>query len=479
LSQNRISVTAKAREVLVAGGILDRSGSIKYIQTAGATDPGNSGGAAVDTNGEVRGVLVADANNSNMLFLIPREYVGDMLAGRLQEVIPGPAVRSDSDVRQSLSVTVGDPARRLRQVAADIWAARPGKVRAGGDRTPARQDGDGPIVTVAFDYSPDRTWPNGEPPSARGDLNLPPLADGQVYWFRPHYESNDGRRRWGEAVPLEMGRFPVELKVALLAARYRPSAGPDDRRRVELHSYQSAGYEVPFAGNSYQDLRVDFSLDERTFAVEKNGDAKIHIACKDLKLADSDVSALVRKQLRGVTESIKDLRGVATLSADGHWKSVLFDFAQVPISARAFVRQVTGPPFQTLTTLSLPLPGKNVLPGDTWKFEMRSAMNIQNTPREVQVQMTAKYFGRRSRAGREEAVIGLTGKTAPGGVGPGNCQRRCPCRYRNGASDTGLLPGESGHSRLARVRSPRVKGHGHDSDRRVSRPAATPRRHAR
>src|SRR3712207_6909903 len=43
----------------------------KYIQVEGGADPGNSGGAVVDTNGNVSAVLVAGDPSSNMRFVIP------------------------------------------------------------------------------------------------------------------------------------------------------------------------------------------------------------------------------------------------------------------------------------------------------------------------------------------------------------------------------------------------------------------------
>jgi S1-C subfamily serine protease len=415
LSQRRIAVAAKAQEMTVAGRIFNRSGSVKYIQTEGGADPGASGASAVDTSGNVRGVLLAGDYASNMRWLIPSECVVTLLEGRVQEVIPGQAVRSGAEIKQPMSVTVCDPLRRLRQVTADVWAGRPGEIRPGGDRAPGRLDGDGPAVTVAFDYDPERRAPTGEPQGIRGEVTLPPIAEDQVYWFRPNYAVRDGRRRWGEAVPLEMSRFPVDAKPARLAANHTVAPTPDDAHPIELTTREVFRFEItPLQLGSGSDLGAVALLEEQTSAENANGEAKIRLSFRQFRLTDSDADSIVRRRSKGALESIKNLRGKATVGPDGRWQSITPDVTAVPVPARPILLALTSPAFQTIEGLSLSLPGKEMQPNETWPFAMRRTVKVGNTSKEVQMQLTAKYLGRRVRDRREEAVIELTGLLIPG-----------------------------------------------------------------
>src|SRR5581483_8996259 len=104
--------------------------SVKYIQVEGGADPGNSGGAVVDTNGNVSAVLVAGDPRSNMRWVIPSEYVLHLLHGRVLKLVPGQAVTSGGGVKQPLRANVADPLKRLTKVTADVWVGKAGtKVR--------------------------------------------------------------------------------------------------------------------------------------------------------------------------------------------------------------------------------------------------------------------------------------------------------------------------------------------------------------
>ncbi|HEY1376253.1 MAG TPA: protein kinase [Gemmataceae bacterium] len=437
LSRRTIRTDLTARPTTVAGRVYNKVGWVRYIQVEGGADPGSAGGPAVDANGNVRATRLTAAPGANMQFIIPGESVTALLAGRVQQVIPGQAVRSAGGAKQPLTVLVADPLRRLRRVTADVWAGTPGRPRLGGARRPALRDGDGPAVTVAFDYDPDRSVQLGEGQVARGELPLPPLADGQVYWFRPLYVAEGGRERWGEAVPLEMGRFPADVRPAHLAVTYKAAAGPRDARRVELDSRQYYGISNEFIGLSLnQDQDVRLRLEEQTAAVEANGDARVRVQYRDLHLADADDDRMIRDRFKGALESARDVRVNVTVTKDGRLRSADADFTNVPPPARPFLRTVTDTAHQALTSLALPLPGKDVQPGETWSFETRYTLNVNRTPKNVLVRMTAKYVGRRTRDGRDEAVIELTGHAVPAPDAPGN-------EPAAGGEDRGLTRGEA------------------------------------
>jgi S1-C subfamily serine protease len=450
LRQGPVTTTVKIRQVSVSGLVFRPNGSVKYIQLEGGSDPGNSGGPIVDGNGNVIAILVEGDPGSNLRWAIPSEFVVALLDGRMQEIQPGQAIRLDARAKQPLSAVVADPLRRLRRVEGAVWTGRPGKLRAASSTRPPLRDGDGPAVAVAFDYNRDRHAPVGEGQTVTGELTLPPLGKDQVYWFRPHYETSDGRERWGEAVPLDIGRFPVDALPARLAATMTPAEGPADVRRVRISNQQRSGFEIEaIQVKSRADYGADVVLDEQTAERAPNGDAKIRIDCKSLRVDGSDLDAITRRSMAGVLEAIKDLRAHATVTSDGHWLTVVPDFATVAPTDRPVLRGYAGPAFQTLSGLSVPLPGREVNPGETWGCPMPWELNIQNTPKEVLVAMTVKYVGRRVRAGREEAVVELTGGVASSG----------PDEKKPGDEDRGLAQGAAlidlatGHVTLATARA--------------------------
>lgn len=61
LNTGDLKTTLKFRPTSISGRILNKDGSVKYLQIEGGVDPGNSGGAAVDTNGNLVAVVVAQA----------------------------------------------------------------------------------------------------------------------------------------------------------------------------------------------------------------------------------------------------------------------------------------------------------------------------------------------------------------------------------------------------------------------------------
>src|SRR5262249_6542816 len=137
-------------------------GSVKYIQVEGGVDGGNSGGAVIDTNGDVVAVVVAELRGTNMKFVIPSEYVLHLLQGRVLRVTPGQAVKSSGGIKQSLTAQFADPMPRLRKVAAEVGAGKPGSIRPASAGAPPARPGDGQRVVAELPHDTNRPPPLGE-----------------------------------------------------------------------------------------------------------------------------------------------------------------------------------------------------------------------------------------------------------------------------------------------------------------------------
>jgi S1-C subfamily serine protease len=404
-------ITVKTRVCPITGRVMTSEGSVKYIQVEGGADPGNSGGAVIDTNGEVVAVLVAGVPTTNMRFVIPSEYVLHLLHGRVLRLLPGQAVRSGGASRQPITAQIADPMRRLRRVTAEVWAGKPGKVRPATDRPPDPANGDTPHLTAELAYNADRVPPLGESHTATAEFTLPPLGEGQVYWFQPHYTTKEGKERWGEAVVMEMGRNPVEAKPAALVIKHTPDR-PNQVRHVVIDSQDSVTITLEGLGNLGGGQSLVASLTEKTRSVEPNGDAKVSLQYTDLRLGDKDRDTVFRKQLRGVLETVKNLGVEVTVTRDGRIRSPVPVWPNVPERARPVLRQFNRQLLQALEAMSLRLPNKDVQPGEVWSANLPFTIIIDRETRNVVAAMQCKFVGTRVRDGREEAVIELRGKVS-------------------------------------------------------------------
>jgi predicted Zn finger-like uncharacterized protein len=424
LKTGDLKTTLKVRPTSVSGRVYNKDGSVKYIQIEGGVDPGNSGGAAVDTNGNLVAIVVAQQPGTNMKFIIPSEYAIHMLLGRVLKVIPGQAVGSVGAVHQPIVATVVDPLKRLQRVDAEVFVGvKPDltkgekPIRMGGDREPEPKPGDGPRAVAALNYDPETRLKLGDAFTATADLTLPAVKDTEVYWFQPHYYAKDGSQRWGEAIVMDMGRYPVEAKPAHLELANKTDQGIEGRA-LEIDSRQAFGYQVEGVGANGQDLGLRASLTERVSEVNKNGDAKLELKYKDLHLSDSDTETMIRKQLKGVLEAVKYLKAVVTVTKDGKFVSPKAITVDVPREAQPILRRFNDQIIESLEAMTLSLPNKDVQPGETWEHESPYTFNIERFHQNALIKLTCTFVGTRIRDGREEAVVEIVGRVAKNTGGP-------------------------------------------------------------
>jgi predicted Zn finger-like uncharacterized protein len=428
-SEAETGLEVKARFTTVAGRFRASDGSVKFIQVEGGVDGGNSGGAVVDTSGYVVAIVDAEMPGTNIKFVIPVEYAHNLLLGRIQRLIPGQAIASGGGAKQTLTAVVADPMKRIAKITADVWTSpkpdsKKGELsmRPAADREPSPVAGDANKTSVAVKYDPNQHVELGDSHMATMELSLPALASGHVYWFRPKYQMTDGRERWGEAVVLEMGRHPVELSPANLTLHHKP----DTERRIHMVSRATAGFQTDEKQGA-QDLKLIASIREKTRTVERTGEAKVRLQYEDLKFADRDLDDAVRRLFKGVLEQAKGLGAECTVTPDGRIRNVTPDFSQVSRqqAVRGVLKTLNSQIIEALENVAVPLPNKEVQPGETWMVNTYYTFLVTQPPRNAVFTMTCKYVGSRVRNGRREAVIEMTGRVGRGrgndnGRGNGN-----------------------------------------------------------
>ncbi len=326
-------------------GVLDR------LQIDGNMLPGNSGGPVLDAGGSVVGVCVSILRNTNINFAIPGDKVLRFLDGRLAELSLGTPARADGGLRVPLSVRVIDPLGRLSRAAVDYWVGPPGPSRPGSRTPPRAGPGDGPRQTLTMEVRQQ---------VGRGELVLPPLPAGRAYWLQPSL-SGRGAHVWLSAEVYRPPE-PVERKPARLA--WQPPAG----RPVVLERWSALHYSDP-QGHDYRALLTaeirltdkvtgrqgDNLLVQRQFTGFKEG-------------ASFDGQAYMTTRLRYIVPNLKVLADNLVVDPQGTTQQYGFSMqvkdADAPAKPHLLAFQQDVERF--LQALDVPLPGKEVQPGETW-----------------------------------------------------------------------------------------------------------------
>jgi predicted Zn finger-like uncharacterized protein len=441
----RVTTTLKARQTTVAGRMFNDDGSVRYIQVEGGADPGNSGGAAVDTNGHVTAILVAGDPGSNMRWVIPSEYAIHLLLGRVLKVVPGQSIMSGGQVQQPITALVADPLKRIRKVEADVFVGKkpnPAKgdavVRPAPEGAPQPQEGDGPRATMLLSIDPNEKIKLGEPYTAHGEVMLPPLKDSEIYWFQPHYDLKDGKQRWGEAVAMEMGRYPVEAKPAHLERVFKRDNS--DGRQVDIDSRIASGSDA-----GANDLKLAARMTERVADQLPNGDTRVRYQYKDLRLGKKEQDDQIRHQMRGVMEQAKNMANEVTYTKDGQLTKPKAVMVNVADQAKPLLRRFNDQIVRSLESVTPTLPNKDCQPGDTWTEETHISLTVGQTTQNALYRVECKYVGCRVRDGREEAVIEMTGRISKngsgslggGGIGRPGARGAAPGGGGNSGADSG------------------------------------------
>ena len=256
----------KTRTTSVAGRVPKVDGSIKYIQIEGGADHGNSGGPVVDAKGNVRGVLVAGLDGTQLVFIIPGEYAGRLINGYPLEVLPGKPFLDGSTAKLPVQIVFIDPLNRVTKAQVDFWVGDAGKPRKPSNKAPAAATGDGKRVSVDLTFKP------GVRPGERiatADIPLPDRDPGKICWLQPRFVNGTGAEQWARGIGFAPDGPPVERKGAVLVSRPQTNTS----RSVELTTFQNISYMQ--GGRAVRDgdpLRVE--LTENILKASKNGTAR-------------------------------------------------------------------------------------------------------------------------------------------------------------------------------------------------------------
>jgi hypothetical protein len=367
-------------------------------------DPGNSGGPVVDTNGHVVGVAVAIILGREIQFAVPSDRVHGLLYGRVVNMGIGQPVKTGAKITAPVKIETVDLRGQIKEVAVEVWT---GKLPAGAD--PSRP----PAITAPAaepDDSPHKRFAlRLKDGTARGNLELPPLPAGKVYWVHPTWVRKSGQTVWG-AASVYKGREPLQPKTIDLRTHYQAS---ETRRRVLLsmiNRTEIADSETEISAATttagFSERVMNASAAEATLSLFYQGIARSGFEEKE---PEGEVS------LDSVRSNLKNMKARVQLDASGNPTTNQFVAAGSAVGDGSLL-QFHESVKVGLDPTYLPLPNRTVKPQDTW--EASRTLNLLPMARQIPMLMgaagtlklTCTYLGTRSRAGREEAVVALSGR---------------------------------------------------------------------
>jgi hypothetical protein len=379
-----------------------KDGVLDKIQVNGGMDEGNSGGPVVDEHGDVIGVAVSGIPGRQINFAIPDEHVHVFLTGRSSAPVFSQPYRAEGGkVAVPVAVEVLDPRNRVKEVSLEVWTGD-GSATKPAQRPPANA----PPVPVAGD-SPRRrfrlTYLGGE---AKGEIILPDLPAGKVYWFQPVWVDNGEETHWGQAESQTIRpNLAVERKPALLVLRHTKAS-----RTLALTVSNS--FRVGGTGDEAASLKTRVRFSEQVIPRADTG------ATINLVYREADRHLVVggarqpSKLMEAVRPNLNKLVGLQEVDAAGDVAlSRVANAAQLARTPEGKQLLAFHEPIRLyLEATTIPLPGRTVNAQESWQTRQKVGIKTPTGDlQKVQLDLTFTYLGLRRRNGRSEAVIALAG----------------------------------------------------------------------
>jgi S1-C subfamily serine protease len=376
----------------------DNSGVLALVQVNGGMHPGNSGGPVVDAYGNVVGVAVSGMAHTQINFAVPGDYVHVILNGRIAGLTIGQPYLKEGVIRVAVTMPMIDPLERILQPAVEVWAGDPASVpRPPATSQPAQQPGDTPHQVQTLEYRNQ---------VAQGEITLPGLPDGKVYWVQPVWRNRADGPQWATAniypVPPPVEHRPVQLV-------YKHQVGSN--RPLTLHSWLAMKLLDFRTGEHTLTATTAIRCNENTQVVGTEDVANVRLQYRayntDYQL---DNRVIPNANLPRIRQDISTLAADLSIDKQGNLVGNQVDTKRVSQNSLTDLALIHEHVQQALEVSAVPLPNKLVAPGESWKAERSLPHPLAGQSDAGVLDLTYTYVGVRKRNGREEAVLALDGK---------------------------------------------------------------------
>lgn len=375
------------------------TGEMNQVQVNGGMHPGNSGGPVINSSGDVIGVAVAGIKGTQINFAVPAEYVHVILNGRATGISGGATVKDGDQLKMRINVSVLDPLKRVKKVALEWWTGNNGPPRPPTNTPPQPQPGDSPHQLV------DMVFQGG---NAYYDIVLPPdLKSPQQIWAQPVVTNGVGQQRWAGAVNYAptAPQAPLENLPGLLVQKNTWGARPLTVVSNAVLTITKPGQK---AESDYMKMTAEVT---ETMTAEQEGAASLRMRYHKFAVSypKTTFNDEERGQLQKALNKIGLLHANLLVDKNNNLKKNEVDpgpLVKSPNEIKKYLQFMHGQVQDSLEMLWIPLPGREVKPGESWKATR--PLIVPALP-DIPMQMTFTYKGVRQREGRPEAVITIQG----------------------------------------------------------------------
>ena len=376
----------------------DALGTLRKVQVNGGMHPGNSGGPVVNSSGEVVGVSVSGIRATQINFAVPGDFVHVVVNGRVTGSGLGQAYRDGDKVKVPVTFDLLDPLGKLTRPSLHLWTGAPGKARAPSTTEPAAVPGDSAVTTVELAYDG-----KGQ---ARGEIVLPLLPPGQVYWQRPSYVNAEGKKVWVAASVFRPSPAVERVPAALVL---RQDAG---QRYLDLESHSTLKLLLPGAEEHSLKMSMKTRLAERTQPTAPQGLASVLLTYQtyNLGLQIDGKPPPKSPQLQRIVSNIRALSARLVLDGQGNIKSNQVIVGRVPPDAREDLLELHGQIGDSLEAINVPVPNRTLQPMQTWGSVRRLPIQIGSGVEKAVLVLTYTYRGTATLNGRKAALLDITGQ---------------------------------------------------------------------
>jgi S1-C subfamily serine protease len=333
------------------------NGQIKRVQVGGGMHPGNSGGPLVDKDARVVGIAVSGFAGTQVHLAIPTEELNATFNGKIKNVSFGTPYRDGDRIKLPIRFEKGDPLSLMKTIAVETWMGKPGPARPSTNKQPGPLPDDTPVV--ALDLKPD---PKGV---YAGELELDGKKDPKLaFWMRYKVGRGGDVTIWYPGTVLRPATA-VERKVRTI--QYNPAVNKTDA--LQLTSDASFRIRESDGDDHTLSMVLRGTLKETVTDQTKDGKWRKRVTYDGLNTA-----VLVDKKpppgADRLLAALKDITLFASeldIAPDGTVTRNLADFSKVPATSRVPLSLATDQLQQSLDSLAIPLPLKEVEARATWK----------------------------------------------------------------------------------------------------------------
>jgi hypothetical protein len=333
---------------------------------------------------------------------IPTEILNTVLNGRIMNSVFDVAYRDGDKIKVPFHFEKADPLGKMSTIAIESWIGKPGPLRpSSAGKKPEPLPDDSPITVL--DVKPDAKGVYS------GELVLDANKDPKLsYWTRYQIGRGGDRIAWypGATFTSRLGT-PVDRKPATL--KYEP---PLDKVDV-LALTSDASFRVRESDGDDHVLALTLkgALQEKVTDQTKAGKWRKRLTYEGVEIAPT----VDKKPIEGAERLLKALKDVTLLASeievekDGTIARNLPDFTKVPAASRGPLTMASNQVQQSLDSLAVPLPPKEVAPLETWKGKQSYVLGALGLAVPATAEITYKYEGLYVRNDKTVAVISFEG----------------------------------------------------------------------